>query len=607
MLQAAAQRGVRVNVIVQDEPSSSSTEQHLQGLHPNIAVLRYADNSGSWTQNEKLCLIDGRMAFLGGFDLAFGNWDTNQQALSDVHPANPAETVFPEQDYKNSRVLTRDASQGPNQLDRSFAPRMGWSDVGVCVHGQVVDDLRRHFVERWNFIYGTKYESRNDPRYSRLALYGRPVSSTSQHSQYKPPQSPQPGQQQQSSPYQYPQYQPSHSPQPGQQPQGQQTSPYQAYPGPQPSQSPNPGYHTPSYSPNPAQTQGTPQGTPQTQTPQYTYTGQSFPPPPPGPPPNLTNKPNQSEPYFPPPPSQDMQSRDMEGYEGTREGDMDRGIPLPRRFKKDDLTQYGNVLRGQLAGQIHQYQDRLTSYGRPQTRGNISCQIVRSCGTWSHGSDKEHSVADAYAAIIRSSEHFIYIENESFITATGDSQKPVQNQIGTAIVERILRAARAGKKYKVIVVIPCLPVVTGDLGDPSAASGRGIMEAQYNSINRGGNSIMEMIAKEGYNPMDYIRFYNLRTYDRINMGSAVAAELDSTPVPGDGPGSRSAFDPTAPYQQAQKTSTSSSGRWDSVSECHMLHGEDIRKVPWEGPGEAEIDAFVTEELHVHSKVRVFTD
>ena len=209
MLQAAAQRGVRVNVIVQDEPSSSSTEQHLQSLHPNVAVLRYADNSGSWTQNEKLCLIDGRMAFLGGFDLAFGNWDTNQQALSDVHPANPAETVFPEQDYKNSRVLTRDASQGPNQLDRSCAPRMGWSDVGVCVHGQVVDDLRRHFVERWNFIYGTKYESRNDPRYSRLALYGRPVSSTSQHSQYKPPQSPQPGQQQQqSSPYQYPQYQP---------------------------------------------------------------------------------------------------------------------------------------------------------------------------------------------------------------------------------------------------------------------------------------------------------------------------------------------------------------------------------------------------------------
>lgn len=255
----------------------------------------------------------------------------------------------------------------------------------------------------------------------------------------------------------------------------------------------------------------------------------------------------------------------------------------------------------------------------------MSCQIVRSCGAWSHGSDREHSIADAYAAVIRSSEHFIYIENESFITATatatttatttGDAQKPVQNQIGTALVERILRAARAGKKYKVIVVIPCLPQVAGDLGAPSAANARALMEAQYSSINRGGNSIMEMIAKEGYNPMDYIRFYNLRTYDRINMGSVsgsgsgssvpVVAELDSTPA-GYGPSSRSAFDPTAPYQQQTSSGSSGSGsgssRWDSVSECHMLNGEDIRKVPWEGPSEAEIDSFVTEEVHVHSKV-----
>lgn len=232
----------------------------------------------------------------------------------------------------------------------------------------------------------------------------------------------------------------------------------------------------------------------------------------------------------------------------------------------------------------------------------MSCQILRSCGQWSHGSDKEHSIADAYAAVIRSSEHFIYIENESFITATtaSDGQKPVQNQIGTALVERILRAARAGKKYKVIVVVPCLPEVVGDLSAPSAAHARAMMEAQYSSINRGGNSIMEMIAKEGFNPMDYIRFYNLRTYDRINMESApMVAELDSTPA-GYGPSSRSAFDPTAPYK-GQKSGPSS-GRWDSVSECHMLNGEDIRKVPWEGPNEAEIDSFITEEVHVHSKV-----
>ena len=316
-----------------------------------------------------------------------------------------------------------------------------------------------------------------------------------------------------------------------------------------------------------------------------------------------------------PPPNHESQTRSIEDYEGTRgEGDMDRGIPLPRRFKKDDLTQYGNVLRGQLAGQIHQYQDRITSLGRPLARGNMSCQIVRSCGKWSHGSDQEHSIADAYAALIRSSEHFVYIENQTFITATGDSQKPVQNKIGAAIVERILRAARTGRKYKVIVVIPCSPGFAGDLSDLSTSGAREIMEFQYNSINRGGNSILELVAKEGYNPMDYIRFYNLRNYDRINISRPmVAAELESTTTAGPGgygPGaSRSAFDPTAPYQQPQAVANpapgvkpSSSGRWDSVSECYMLNGEDIRKVPWDGPSEAEIDAFVTEQLYVNSKV-----
>ena len=288
--------------------------------------------------------------------------------------------------------------------------------------------------------------------------------------------------------------------------------------------------------------------------------------------------------------------------------------------------QYSNNFRGQLAGQIHQYQDRLTTLGRPQAqaRGNMSCQIVRSCSKWSHGSDTEHSIADAYSAIIRNSDHCVYIENQFFITATSDSQKPVKNKIGAAIVERILRAARAGQKYKIIVVIPCVPCFAGDLSDESALGTRAIMEFQYNSINRGGNSIMELIAKEGYNPMEYIRFYNLRNYDRINLSGPLADAEQRSGVNyeearkeqdvktggqgGYGPGApRSAFDPSAPFQQYQNAAQqvsgkSSSGQWDSVSSCYMLNGEDLRKVPWDGPAEAEIDAFVTEELYVHSKV-----
>lgn len=254
----------------------------------------------------------------------------------------------------------------------------------------------------------------------------------------------------------------------------------------------------------------------------------------------------------------------------------------------------------------------------------MSCQIVRSCTKWSNGSPVEHSIQDAYAAVIRNSEHFVYIENQFFITATSDAQKPVKNMIGAAIVERILRAARAGQKFKIIVVIPSVPCFAGDLSDDSTLGTRAIMEFQYNSINRGGSSIMELVAKEGYNPMEYIRFFNLRNYDRINVsGSMTEAEQRSgvnyedarkqhdvtTAGPGGyGPGApRAAFDTSAPYQQYQQAAkqVSGSGRWDSVSSCYMLHGENVRNVPWEGPPEAEIDAFVTEELYVHSKVCVW--
>ncbi|KAF5866487.1 hypothetical protein ETB97_012042 [Aspergillus alliaceus] len=720
MLQSAAQRGVKVNIIVYKEVtqaltlSSHHTKHCLEDLHPNIAVFRHPDHlpdrqeladsisthlqnlsldakslvqmSGDaikgiygvhddvvlyWAHHEKLCIVDGRTAFMGGLDMCFGRWDTNQHALADVHPEDVNESVFPGQDYNNARVLDfQDVSHWEkNQLDRKTASRMGWSDISVSLHGHVVEDLRRHFIERWNFIYDTKYESRKDARYSKLALYGRPSSSSHRPQQPGTPQKPATSPGQTSGNQGPPSYQlPAASPRPSSSSQGTpnwQQPPASPQPGlsanspapaagNQPYQpsatAPQPGlsnYFTsqPASNQAPASQQqpasGYPQSTGTTQN--YTYTGQSFPPPPPGPPPSQSPIPSQAQgqgqaPYFPPPPGQESSHSQTRGiddyYEGTRgqHGDTERGL-IPRRFR-DEITQYGNVLRGQLAGQVHQYQDRLTTFGHPsqQARGNMCCQIVRSCSKWSNGTPTEHSIADAYSAIIRNSEHFVYIENQFFITATGDAQKPVKNQIGAAIVERILRAARAGQKYKIIVVIPSVPCFAGDLADDSSLGTRAIMEFQYNCINRGGSSIMELIAKEGYNPMDYIRFYNLRNYDRINLsGPLVEAEQRSgvsyedarkqhdVNVVGQGgygpgaPSPRSAFDTTAPFQQYQQGarqvpgSKTGSGRWDSVSSCYMLNGEDIRNVPWDGPPEAEIDAFVTEELYVHSKVMIADD
>lgn len=48
-----------------------------------------------------------------------------------------------------------------------------------------------------------------------------------------------------------------------------------------------------------------------------------------------------------------------------------------------------------------------------------------------------------------------------------------------------------------------------------------IIGHQYASISRGKDSIFGMIQAAGYNPSDYIAFYNLRQYDR--SGSCVLA------------------------------------------------------------------------------------
>ena len=140
---------------------------------------------------------------------------------------------------------------------------------------------------------------------------------------------------------------------------------------------------------------------------------------------------------------------------------------------------------------------------------------------------------------------------------------------------------------------------------------------------------MEMIAKAGFNPEDYIRFYNLRNYDRINNSASMKdAEQrsgvnyedarrehdDAVELPADYPASGPGDDSSNPlarqnYQRYQQGTSGmsqrqglGSGRWDTVSECYMLGGMDIRQVPWQTGDIPEIKAFVSEELYIHSKV-----
>lgn len=469
-----------------------------------------------------------------------------------------------------------------NKLDRRDSSRMGWSDISISLSGPVVEDLRAHFVERWNFIYNEKYVVRKDTRYSRLTFTQNAMGTVPHQASQAPQLAPQPYQTQR----------PQHA-----------------------------GYHNPSSSQD---HHGYPPQGPHSQSygePSQAYGGQSANPP----------RENQGQsPYFPPPP---VSYRDIGGQRSDEEAAA-RGMgeymaaPGSHHQYRERFEEKAVNLEEELMGRFEagrQYMSGNQHYsklhGHSQEAG-ISCQIVRSCTKWSHGVPTEHSVANAYISVIENSRHFVYIENQFFITACTNAQKPVKNRIGAAIVERILRAARAGEKYKIIVVIPAIPGFAGDLKDDASLGTRAIMEFQYNSINRGGHSIMELIAKEGYDPTEYIRFYNLRNYDRINVsGSMQRAEKKSGVDYEDARYEHDAAielpaEDRSPqqvgrsnYQQYNQTTTNmnkrqglDSGDWDSVPECYMLGGRDIRDVPWENGNVPEIQAFVSEELYIHSKV-----
>jgi phospholipase D1/2 len=229
--------------------------------------------------------------------------------------------------------------------------------------------------------------------------------------------------------------------------------------------------------------------------------------------------------------------------------------------------------------------------------------------------------------VIRDSQYFVYIENQFFITATGDEQRPVKNKIGAAIVERVVRAYQSGQPYKVIVCMPAVPAFAGDLHADDSLGTRAIMEYQYNSICRGEHSIIGAIQKAGVpDPGEYIRFYNLRNYDRLNANETMAGveqvsgvsytqarkehdDIVGAGYDGEGEGTGAVGGQSnRRYDQYQEAASKlSESRFDTVSSCYMDGGPSIKDISFSGSEEAEINAFVSEELYIHSKILIADD
>ncbi|XP_036410410.1 phospholipase D1-like isoform X2 [Megalops cyprinoides] len=173
-----------------------------------------------------------------------------------------------------------------------------------------------------------------------------------------------------------------------------------------------------------------------------------------------------------------------------------RSLSYPFLLPKSHTT--ANELRYQVPDSIH-----------------AKVQVLRSAADWSAGIKyHEESIHNAYIQVIAKSKHYIYIENQFFISCADNRQ--VYNKIGDAIIERIIRAHKENKKYRVYVVTPLLPGFEGDINTGGGSAIQAVMHFNYRTMIRGEYSIISQLKKEMDDQwMNYISFAGLRTHAEL--------------------------------------------------------------------------------------------
>jgi phosphatidylserine/phosphatidylglycerophosphate/cardiolipin synthase-like enzyme len=123
---------------------------------------------------------------------------------------------------------------------------------------------------------------------------------------------------------------------------------------------------------------------------------------------------------------------------------------------------------------------------------SMDCQILKSAGNWSLGLKDEmteNSIHLAYIELIKNAQHFIYIENQFFISGHGDPI--VSNQITNALYSKIKDKIQKVEKFKVIILLPLRPGFEGEFDAKESSTVKICMSWHQSTINKDKGSLLK--------------------------------------------------------------------------------------------------------------------
>ncbi|XP_031373090.1 phospholipase D zeta 2-like [Punica granatum] len=469
LLEAKAKQGVQIYILLYKEVplalkiNSFYSKKKLLGIHENVRVLRCPDHFSTgiylWSHHEKLVIVDYRVCFLGGLDLCFGRHDTTEHKVGDCPPV-----LWPGKDYYNPRESEPNSWEetATDELDREKYPRMPWHDVHCALWGPPCRDVARHFVQRWN--HAKRNKAPNEQTIPLLIPQHHMV---------------------------IPHYM------------GRTTEiDIKSENNTEENQD---NIMRPNIFSSPSLLQGIPLLLPQ----EAEHPNNDL---------NSDHKLNHHK-----EPSACCESFLLSCKKSKVEGAVHN---TQLRGFVDDVEDQCDDPEESIECRMKIKDERLRTPKESDDDDLFSGglkEVVRSSSQWSAGiSQTEDSIQKAYCLLIERAEHFIYIENQFFISGlSGD--EVIQNRVLDALYKRIMRAHKEQRCFRVVIVIPLLPGFQGGLDDSGAATVRAIIHWQYRTISREKTSILHHLKiLLGDKVHDYISFYGLRSYGRLCEGGPVA-------------------------------------------------------------------------------------